>query len=186
EGKLVREGDQLVVEKNEHGQPKYKGSGKDLTYFDDQTRERFIPHVIEPAAGADRATLAFLCEAYYEDEQPDDKGEMQSRTVMQFHPKLAPVKAAVFPLIKKAGMPEVAADIYGKLKKAGIQAVYDQQGAIGRRYRRQDEIGTPFCLTVDGDTEQDNCVTMRDRDSLKQERIPIDDIVAEVQRRIHG
>ncbi|QDV16857.1 Glycine--tRNA ligase [Gimesia panareensis] len=186
EGKLVREGDQLVVEKNEHGQPKYKGSGKDLTYFDDQTRERFIPHVIEPAAGADRATLAFLCEAYYEDEQPDENDKMQSRTVMKFHPKLAPVKAAVFPLIKKAGMPEVAADIYGKLKKAGIQSVYDQQGAIGRRYRRQDEIGTPFCLTVDGETEQDNCVTLRDRDSLKQERVPIDDIVAEVQRRIHG
>ncbi|HAW27455.1 MAG TPA: glycine--tRNA ligase, partial [Planctomycetaceae bacterium] len=141
EGKLVREGDQLVVEKNEHGQPKYKGSGKDLTYFDDQTRERFIPHVIEPAAGADRATLAFLCEAYYEDEQPDEKGNMQTRTVMRFHPRLAPVKAAVFPLIKKAGMPEIASSIYQRLKSAGIQAVYDQQGAIGRRYRRQDEIG---------------------------------------------
>ncbi|QDT42240.1 Glycine--tRNA ligase [Gimesia alba] len=186
EGKLIREGDQLVVEKNEHGQPKYKGSGKDLTYFDDQTRERFVPHVIEPAAGADRATLAFLCEAYYEDEQPDEKGKMQTRTVMRFHPKLAPVKAAVFPLIKKAGMPEVAASIYGKLRAAGIQAVYDQQGAIGRRYRRQDEIGTPYCLTVDGETEQDNCVTLRDRDSLEQVRIPVGDVVAEIQKRIHG
>ena len=186
EGKLVREGDQLVVEKNEHGQPKYKGSGKDLTYFDDQTRERFIPHVIEPAAGADRATLAFLCEAYYEDEQPDENGKMHTRTVMRFHPKLAPVKAAVFPLIKKAGMPEVASSIYQRLKSAGIQAVYDQQGAIGRRYRRQDEIGTPFCLTVDGETEQDNCVTLRDRDTLEQVRIPIDDIVTEIQKRLNG
>lgn len=181
EGKLVRQGDELVVEQNEHGQPKYRGSGKDLTYFNDQTRERFYPHVIEPAAGADRATLAFICEAYREDEQPDDKGKMQKRTVMQFHPRLAPIKAAVFPLIKKEGMPERAAEIYKELKAAGITCTYDQQGAIGRRYRRQDEIGTPYCLTVDGDTANDNCVTVRDRDSLEQKRVPIDELVATIQ-----
>ncbi|MGH7130014.1 MAG: glycine--tRNA ligase, partial [Planctomycetaceae bacterium] len=148
EGKLGKdESGCLVVETDAHGQPKYRGSGKDLSYFDDQTREKFIPHVIEPAAGADRTTLAFLCEAYSEDEAPDDKGQMQKRTVMRFHPQLAPVKVAVFPLIKKAGMPETAIQIYRELKSAGISATYDQQGAIGRRYRRQDEVGTPWCIT---------------------------------------
>ena len=184
EGKLVRDGDNLVVETDEEGKPKYKGSGRDLTYFNDQTRERFIPHVIEPAAGADRATLAFICEAYYEDEQPDEKGKMQSRTVLRFHPKLAPIKAAVFPLIKKDGMPEVAAKIYRELKEAGVACTYDQQSSIGRRYRRQDEIGTPFCITVDGDTSDDQCVTVRHRDTLEQERIPLDKLVDEITARL--
>jgi glycyl-tRNA synthetase len=184
EGKLVRNGDELVVEKGEDGKPKYRGSGKDLSYFDDQTRDRFIPHVIEPAAGADRATLAFICEAFHEDEQPDDKGKMQIRTVMKFHPKLAPVKAAVFPLIKKEGMPEKAAEIYRNLKSAGLNTIFSQQGAIGRRYRQQDEIGTPYCITVDGETSSDNTVTIRDRDSLEQIRIPADQVVEEIQNRI--
>ena len=185
EGKLARNSEgELAVELNEHGQPKHRGSGKDLTYFDDQTRERFIPHVIEPSAGADRATLAFICEAYYEDQQPDEKGEMQERVVMQFHPRLAPVKAAVFPLIKKEGMPEKAAEIFGELKAAGLNCQFDQQGAIGRRYRRQDEIGTPYCITVDGDTLNDGTVTIRDRDSLKQERIPASQVVNEVLQRL--
>lgn len=185
EGKLVKDADgNLMVEQNEHGQPKYRGSGKDLRYFDDQAKERFLPHVIEPAAGADRTTLAFICEAYHEDEQPDDKGKMQTRTVMRFHPHLAPVKAAVFPLIKKHGMPEKAAEVFGALKAAGLACQYDQQGAIGRRYRRQDEIGTPWCITVDGDTETDNCVTLRDRDSLTQERIPVDKIADEITSRL--
>ena len=215
EGKLTKDAEgNLIVELDENGQPKYRGSGKDLTYYDDdaflrdkeslglksfkayceQRKEeadpgapyRYIPHVIEPAAGADRATLAFICEAFTEDEAPDDKGKMQKRTVMRFHPQLAPIKAAVFPLIKKEGMPEKAAAIYGALKKAGVAAYYDQQGAIGRRYRRQDEIGTPFCLTVDGETATDNCVTLRDRDTLAQERVPIDDVVAEIKRRVEG
>ena len=178
EGKLCKnEAGELVVELGEDGKPKYKGSGKDLTYFNDQTRERFVPHVIEPAAGADRATLAFICEAYHVDEQPDDKGKMQKRTVMQFHPKLAPIKAAVFPLIKKEGMPEKAADLYRSLKRAGIAAFYDQQGAIGRRYRRQDEVGTPWCITIDGDTMSDGTVTIRDRDSLEQEKVPFEEVV---------
>jgi len=187
EGKLVKdENGCLVVEKDENGQPKYKGSGKDLMFFDDQTREKFVPHVIEPAAGADRATLAFLCEAYFEDEQPDDKGKMKKRTLMRFHPKIAPIKTAVFPLIKKEGMPEKAAEIYQNLKSAGIACYYDQQGAIGRRYRRQDEIGTPFCITVDGETAADNCVTVRDRDSLAQDRVPITEIVEHLQGRLNG
>jgi glycyl-tRNA synthetase len=168
------------------GTPKHRGSGKDLMYFDDQTRERYYPHVIEPAAGADRATLAFICEAYNEDEQPDDKGEMQKRVYMKLHPRLAPVKAAVFPLIKKEGMPERAIEIYRELKAAGIAAVYSPQGAIGRRYRQQDEIGTPFCITIDGETAGDNCVTVRNRDTLAQDRVPVKEIVDEISRRLRA
>ena len=186
EGKLIRQGDELVVEQDEKGKPKYRGSGKDLSYFDDQTRQRYVPHVIEPSAGADRATLAFLCEAYSEDEQPDDKGVPKKRVFMKFHPRLAPLKAAVFPLIKKEGMPEKAADIYRDLKAAGLPCVYAQQGAIGKRYRRQDEIGTPFCITVDGATITDGTVTIRDRDSLAQDRIPVSEVVDEVQRRLRS
>jgi glycyl-tRNA synthetase len=184
EGKLIRQGDQLIVEPGPDGNPKYRGSGKDLEYFDDQTRERFIPHVIEPAAGADRTTLAFLCEAYNVDEQPDEKGKMQTRVYLRFHPRLAPIKAAVFPLIKKEGMPEKALEIYRDLKAAGIVCQYDQQGAVGRRYRRQDEIGTPYCITVDGDTLSDGTVTLRDRDTLEQTRIPMREVVDEIQRRL--
>ncbi len=183
EGKLVREGDQLVVEQNSDGKPIHRGSGKDLSYFDDSTRERFIPHVIEPSAGADRATLAFLCEAYDEDTAPDEKGNPQERVVMRFHPRLAPTKVAVFPLIKKEGMPEKAGEIYRALKTAGVEATYDVSGAIGRRYRRQDEIGTPYCVTVDGQTIQDGTVTVRDRDSLEQKRLAADEVVAFVQER---
>lgn len=186
EGKLKKEGDQLVVELDEHGQPRHRGSGKDLSYFNDETRERFVPHVIEPSAGADRGTLAFICEAYHEDEQPDEKGKMQTRTVMKFHPRLAPIKAAVFPLMKKDGQPEKAQEIYGALKAAGISCQYDQAGVIGRRYRRQDEIGTPYCLTIDYDTADDNCFTLRDRDSLEQERIPVDKVVEEITARLKG
>ncbi|TWT57057.1 Glycine--tRNA ligase [Thalassoglobus neptunius] len=187
EGKLkATDEGTLEVELNEHGQPKYRGSGKDLTYFDDQIRERFIPHVIEPSAGADRATLAFLCEAYFEDKQPDEKGKMQSRVVMRFHPRLAPIKAAVFPLVKKDGQPEKAKEIYRALKAAGIAATYDEQAAIGRRYRRQDEIGTPWCLTVDGETLENGTVTIRDRDSLEQTRISVDDVVDEISKRLRA
>jgi len=183
EGKLVRQGDELVVEQNEHGQPRHRGSGKDLTYYDDQTKERYLPHVIEPSAGADRATLAFLCEAYHEDEQPDDKGKMQKRVYMKFHPRLAPIKAAVFPLVKKDGMPEVAKEIYKSLKPH-MTAFYDEKGAVGRRYRRQDEVGTPFCITVDGQTMQDGTVTIRDRDTLEQWRVKKEDCLAELQQRL--
>jgi glycyl-tRNA synthetase len=140
--------------------------------------------VIEPAAGADRATLAFLCEAYSEDMQPDEKGEPQARVMMKFHPRLAPIKAAVLPLVKKDGMPEVGLTIFRELKAAGIPAYFDQQAAIGKRYRRQDEIGTPWCVTVDGQTLQDKTVTIRDRDSLEQWRVPVEKVVDEISGRL--
>jgi glycyl-tRNA synthetase len=183
EGKLVRRGDELVVETDEHGQPRHRGSGKDLSYFDDLTKERFVPHVIEPSAGADRATLAFLCEAYQEDEVPDEKGKATKRVFMKFHPRLAPIKVAVFPLVKKDGMPEVAKEIYRAVKPR-MTAFYDEKGAVGRRYRRQDEIGTPFCITVDGQTMTDGTVTIRDRDTLDQWRVKKEDCLSELQERL--
>jgi glycyl-tRNA synthetase len=154
-----------------------------LSYFDEITRERYIPHVIEPSAGADRATLAFLCEAYTEDMVPDESGKPAQRIVLKFHPRLAPIKAAVFPLVKKDGMPEVAQRIYRELK-SHFPVFYDEKGAVGRRYRRQDEAGTPFCITVDGDTLKDNTVTLRDRDTTQQCRIPVSRVVDELLERL--
>ncbi|MCG8648746.1 MAG: glycine--tRNA ligase, partial [Pirellulales bacterium] len=177
EGKLDPATSPMEVEKDERGKPKHRGSGKDLSYRDEATNEKFTPHVIEPSAGADRGVLAFLCEAYTEDEAPDENGVMQSRVLMKLHPRLAPVKAAVFPLVKKDGMPEIAQKIYGELKQH-MTAFYDAKGAVGRRYRRQDEAGTPFCVTVDGDTLSDNTVTIRDRVSLQQWRVKVDDVAA--------
>jgi glycyl-tRNA synthetase len=161
-----------------------KSSGRDMTYFDDETKERFIPYVIEPSGGVDRATLAFLCEAYAEDEAPDEKGAMQKRTVLRFHPRLAPVKVAVFPLVRKDGMPEKAYAIFQACARH-IAAFYDEKGAVGRRYRRQDEAGTPFCVTVDGQTNQDGTVTIRDRDTMQQVRIPSEGVLAYVRERLH-
>ena len=161
-----------------------KFSGKDMAYFDDQTKQRYIPYVIEPSGGVDRGVLAFLCEAYTEDQAPDENGQMQTRTVMKFHPRLAPVKVAVFPLVKKEGMPEIAEKIYRDCQAAGLSSFYDEKGAVGRRYRRQDEAGTPFCVTVDGQTLTDRTVTVRDRDSLSQDRIPADNVLAYVQDRL--
>jgi glycyl-tRNA synthetase len=178
EGKLARQGDQLVVELGPDGKPKYRGSGKDLSYFEEATKERFVPHVIEPSAGADRATLAFLCEAYHEEQV---KGE--TRVVMRLHPRIAPFKAAVFPLVNKVGMPEIAQTIYRDLKKS-FNVFYDDSGAVGRRYRRQDEAGTPYCITVDGQTLQDQTVTIRDRDTLQQERVAIAELESVLRARI--
>ena len=183
EGKLDPDTDPMTVQLGADGKPKYRGSGKDLTYRDDATNEKFIPHVIEPSAGADRGALAFLCEAYTEDEAPDENGKMQTRTVMKLHPRLAPIKAAVFPLVKKDGMPEIAQEIYGELKQH-FSAFYDAKGAVGRRYRRQDEAGTPYCITVDGESVSDRTVTVRDRDSLEQTRVKIDDVVDEIRGRL--
>lgn len=135
EGKLDPSTRPLAVELNVDGKPKYRGSGKDLSYFDDQTRQRYVPHVIEPSAGADRALLAFLCDAYSEDEVPDEDGKPRSRTVLKLHPRLSPVKAAVLPLVKKDGMPEVAVGLYRKLKPH-MSAVYDEKGSVGRRHMR--------------------------------------------------
>jgi glycyl-tRNA synthetase len=183
EGKLVREGDELVIEKDANGAPKWRGSGKDMSYYDDLRKERYMPHVVEPSSGADRATLAFLCEAYKVDKAPTADGKVEERVYLKFHPRLAPVKAAILPLVKKDGMPEVASELYGELKRH-MSVQYNEKGAIGRRYRRQDEIGTPFCVTIDGQTLQDGTVTIRDRDTLEQVRVSKDDLLVELQQRI--
>jgi glycyl-tRNA synthetase len=185
EGKLVRQGNELVVELGADGKPRHRGSGKDLSYFDDQTKERYVPHVIEPSAGADRATLAFLCEAYNEDEAPDENGKPTKRVFLKLHPRLAPIKAAVFPLVKKDGMPEIAREIY-KALKTHIPTFYDEKGAVGRRYRRQDEVGTPFCVTIDSQTLSDGTVTIRDRDTLQQWRVHKDECLAELKNRLNA
>ncbi len=146
-------------------------SGKNLEYFDDQTREHYIPYVIEPSAGVDRSLLTFLVDAY--DEVVTDKGKTER--FLRLHPRLAPVKVAVFPLVRKDGMPEIARQIFADLQ-ARFPCFYDERGAVGRRYRRQDEIGTPYCVTVDGDTLDDQTVTVRYRDSREQPRIAIADL----------
>ena len=142
-----------------------------MDYFDPETNEKYIPYVIEPSLGADRVLLAFLCDAY--DEETDEKGDV--RTVMHFHPALAPFKAAVLPLSKK--LSEKATEIYSELSK-DFMIDFDDAGSIGKRYRRQDEIGTPVCITYDFDSVEDNCVTVRDRDTMEQKRIPIAELKA--------
>ncbi|MCR5429865.1 MAG: glycine--tRNA ligase [Eubacterium sp.] len=147
-------------------------SGKDLTYFDDEKHERYVPYVIEPSLGADRVTLAFLCAAYDEENiGTEEKPDM--RTVMHFHPAIAPVKVGVLPLSKKLN--EGATKVFDELSKY-YNCEYDDRGAIGKRYRRQDEIGTPYCITYDFDSEEDGAVTVRDRDTMEQERIKIEDL----------
>lgn len=153
-------------------------SGKDMTYFDEATRSRYIPYVIEPSAGVDRPLLAFLVDAYDEEEV-----EGERRVVLRLDPRLAPFKAGVYPLLRKDGHPERAQEIRDILKEH-FPVVYDQAGSIGRRYRRQDEIGTPFGITVDHDTLKDQTVTLRDRDAMTQVRIPVDRLVEELRRRI--
>lgn len=146
-------------------------SGQPMDYFDPETNEKYIPYVIEPSLGADRVLLAFLCDAY--DEETDEKGDV--RTVMHFHPALAPFKAAVLPLSKK--LSEKATEIYSELSK-DFMIDFDDAGSIGKRYRRQDEIGTPICITYDFDSVEDNCVTVRDRDTMEQKRISVSELKA--------
>jgi glycyl-tRNA synthetase len=181
EGKLVNRNGKLEVELNDEGKPRHKGSGKDLKYFDDQAKERYWPHVIEPSAGADRGTLAFLCEAYQEDSVPDADGKPRQRVYLKLHPRLAPIKAAILPLVNKDGMPEIAQQLYLSLKKT-FNVYYDDGGAVGRRYSRQDEAGTPFCITIDGDTLKDQTVTIRERDTLKQRRIQVGAVAEELHK----
>ncbi len=152
-------------------------SGESMEFFDDVTGEKYVPYVIEPSLGADRVTLAFLVDAY-DEEQIGDK---DVRTVMHFHPALAPIKAAVLPLSKKLG--DKAEEVRAMLAKH-FMVDYDESGSIGKRYRRQDEIGTPFCITYDFDSENDGCVTIRDRDTMKQERIKIEDLVSYIEKRM--
>ena len=147
-------------------------SGANLTFLDPDTNERYIPYVIEPAAGLTRAVLAFLMDAYAEDEAPNAKGGMDKRTVLRFDRRLAPVKAAVLPLSRNADLSPKARDLAAELRRSW-NVEFDDAGAIGRRYRRQDEIGTPYCVTVDFDSLEDDAVTVRERDSMSQDRIPI-------------
>ncbi|HEV2857905.1 MAG TPA: glycine--tRNA ligase [Solirubrobacterales bacterium] len=157
-----------------------KFSREKLEYFDQQTKEKYVPHVIEPAAGADRATLAFLVDSYDVEEV-----EGRQRTVLRLHPRLAPVKVAVLPLVSKEGMPEKAREIFGDLRRR-LPAEFDEGGSIGKRYRRQDEIGTPWGITVDHQTMDDNTVTLRDRDTLEQARIPIEGLGDELIGRLEA
>ena len=187
---------------------KHSGMGEKMAYFDEDrwnadaatrttnsfkewmktnppaeavAKYQFTPHVIEPSAGADRFTLAVLCEAYTEDEVPDASGKVEKRVLMKFHPRLAPIKAAIFPLVNKDGMPEKAMALYRSLKPH-FNVFFDDKGAVGRRYRRQDEAGTPFCITIDGQTLTDDTVTIRDRDTLKQDRVKIADVKAFIDK----
>ncbi len=155
-----------------------KFSGEKLEWKDPQTGKGYVPHVIEPAAGVGRTILALLCEAYDTDELGGEE-----RTVLRLHPSVAPVKVAVLPLLRKAGHPEVAREVYESLRTR-MSAEYDDGGAIGRRYRRQDEIGTPYAVTIDHQTIEDRTVTLRDRDSLTQERVPIAELADELGRRV--
>ena len=167
-----------------------QASGKLLEYFDDETKEKFIPHVVEPSAGVDRTVLALICDAYAEDQAPDEKGKMETRTVLRFHPRIAPVKCAVFPLLKNKEPLVAKAREIVDLLRPHMFVFYDESGAIGRRYRRQDEIGTPFGVTVDFVTLGEknaalkDTVTLRERDSMKQERVAIKDLPSILVSRI--
>jgi glycyl-tRNA synthetase len=157
-------------------------SKQDMTYFDQEKNEKYIPYCVEPSLGADRVTLAFLCQAYDEEVVgTDDKGKEDVRTVMRFHPALAPVKAAVLPLSKKLS-PD-AGKVYAELAKHFV-CEFDDSGSIGKRYRRQDEIGTPFCVTFDFDSLEDASVTVRFRDSMTQERVAITDLVGYINEKM--
>src|SRR5213592_1484515 len=159
-----------------------KASGKSLEYFDEETKQRFVPHVVEPSAGVDRTVLALICEAYSTDEAPDEKGKMETRLVLRFHPRMAPIKCGLFPLLKNNEQLVAKTKEIAGLLRAHMNVFYDESGAIGRRYRRQDEIGTPFGVTVDFETLGEktaaltDTVTLRERDSMKQERVKISDL----------
>ncbi len=167
-----------------------KASGKSLEYFDEETKQKFIPHVVEPSAGVDRTVLALICEAYSEDQAPDEKGNMETRIVLRFHPRVAPIKCAVLPLLKNKEPLVAKAKEIVELLRPHMYIFYDESGAIGRCYRRQDEIGTPFAITVDFETlgEKDpmlrDTVTLRDRDSMKQERVEMSDLTQLLLTRI--
>ncbi|GIF95669.1 glycine--tRNA ligase [Catellatospora citrea] len=162
-----------------------KHSGTDLSYFDQEKNERWVPYVIEPAAGLTRAVLAFMLEAYDEDEAPNTKGGVDKRTVMRFDKRLAPVKVAVLPLSRNEQLSPKARGLAADLRKRWV-VDFDDAQAIGRRYRRQDEIGTPYCVTVDFDTLEDNAVTVRDRDSMVQERVSLDQVERYLSERLPG
>jgi len=158
-------------------------SGKSLKYYDEESKEKITPYVIETSAGASRSFMAFLVDAFHEEDAPTAEGTMETRVVLKLDPRLAPTKAAVFPLVNRDGMPEIARKIETDLRPH-FRVFYDESGAVGRRYRRQDETGTPFCITVDSQTLQDQTVTIRDRDSMKQIRIPLTGIRGYIAERL--
>ncbi len=167
-------------------------SGAKLSYFDPNKADpetgkngwRYTPFVIEPAAGATRGVLVYLLDAYHEEVVTDAKGNESTRVVLKLHPRLAPIKVAVLPLVKKEGLPEIARELVSKFFRAGINARYDEQHAIGKRYRRHDEAGTPFCVTIDGQTKEDGTVTIRDRDTMGQERIAMEKVLEVVLKKL--
>jgi glycyl-tRNA synthetase len=155
-------------------------SGKELTYFDDATNERYVPYIIETSAGVDRTLLTCLVDAYREEEVRGEK-----RVVLKLHPRIAPMKAGIFPLVKRDGMPEIARKIEHELR-AYMPVFYDETGSVGRRYRRQDEAGTPFGVTIDSQTLQDETVTVRDRDTMQQERVKASELAALLQKKLYA
>ncbi|HEX5503058.1 MAG TPA: His/Gly/Thr/Pro-type tRNA ligase C-terminal domain-containing protein, partial [Thermomicrobiales bacterium] len=157
-----------------------EASGESLAFFDEETREHIVPYVVEPAVSIERIILALLCDAY--DEEPDNQG---TRVVLRLAPQVAPVKAAVLPLAKKEPLTALAREALAGLRRHWI-AQYDETGNIGRRYRRQDEIGTPFCVTIDFDSLEDHAATVRDRDSMAQERVPLAELAAYLREKIDG
>ena len=167
-------------------------SGAKLSYFDQQKQDpktgkngwRYTPYVIEPAAGATRGLLVYLLDAYHEEIVPDADGNESKRVVIKLHPRLAPIKVAVLPLVKKDGLPEIAREMVNNFFKAGINARYDEQHSIGKRYRRHDEAGTPYCITIDGQTREDGTITIRNRDTMEQERIAQDGALQVIQKRL--
>jgi glycyl-tRNA synthetase len=162
-----------------------KASGKDLSYFDQTKNERWTPWVIEPAAGLTRSLMAFLVDAYVEEEVPNAKGGVDKRTVLKLDPRLSPVKAAILPLSRNEKLSPMARELAANLRQLW-NVDFDDAGAIGRRYRRQDEIGTPFCITVDFDSLDDQAVTVRDRDTMAQERVPLAELEAYLAVRLRG
>ena len=162
-----------------------KASGKDLAYFDQTQNERWTPYVIEPAAGLTRSLMAFLVDSYREEEVPNAKGGTDTRTLLALDPRLAPVKAAVLPLSRNAALSPLARELAAELREEW-NVDFDDSGAIGRRYRRQDEIGTPYCITIDFDSLEDNAVTVRDRDTMQQERVPRTELFAYLSERLRG
>jgi len=166
-----------------------KFSGKSMEYFDEEAKAKYVPHVIEPSAGVDRMVLALICNAYHEEEVPDEKGKLETRVVMKFHPRIAPIKVAVFPLLKNRPELVQKAQQVRELLRPHMTVFYDEGGAIGRRYRRQDEAGTPFGVTIDFDTlgekpELKDTITLRDRDSMEQIRLPIAELAAHLLEKI--
>ena len=157
-------------------------SGQDMSYLDPETNERYVPYCVEPSVGVERLVLAFLVDAYDEETVTDAKGKEDTRVIMRLHPALAPYKAAVHPLSKK--LEDQALPIYDELCKY-FMVEYDASGSIGKRYRREDEIGTPFCICVDFDTAEDKCVTIRDRDTMEQVRVPITEVKDYIEERLN-